>query len=231
MVSFSYMLSSIYVALLALFGAYDADMRLDPAQGWPELNETFSVKVLVDADTPVNVFKGDIEFDADYLEINSIDYSDSVADLWTTEPWYSNGEGTLNFAGGTTKIGGFTGTDTVILINFTTKKVGSAKVKFSDIRILKHDGLGSDTTNPDPIDALFNIDNIKSETVTKKSGNDVDIFVIATANPTDINGDGKQTIADVSIFMSDLITQNKRSDLNGDGKVNLTDLSTLIEAK
>ena len=43
----------------------------------------------------------------------------------------------------------------------------------------------------------------------------------------DLNDDGAQTIADVSIFMRHLATQNFRSDFNNDGVVNLVDASIL----
>jgi hypothetical protein len=53
------------------------------------------------------------------------------------------------------------------------------------------------------------------------------VSVLPTVPQTDLNNDGEQTIADVSIFMTDLITQNDRSDFNQDGTVDLKDLSIL----
>jgi hypothetical protein len=48
---------------------------------------------------------------------------------------------------------------------------------------------------------------------------------------TDINGDGKQTIADMSIFMLHIMGSDLRYDFNQDGKVNTSDLSILMSAR
>lgn len=216
--------------IASLLGTYEANMRLDPQQGWPQLEESFAVHIVVEAQTPVNVFMGDISFDPNYLTVESIRYNNAVADLWTTEPWYSNGAGTINFAGGTTRPGGFTGLDTLITIEFTTKKVGDARVSFEEIRILRHDGLGNDATIAKPMDGLFSVQNQTSEIITAKTGNNTRIHVIPERQQTDLNGDGQQTIVDVSIFMRDLTTQNLQSDFNQDGRVTLADMSILFQA-
>jgi hypothetical protein len=217
--------------LASLLGLYEADMHLDPQKGSSVLSETFTVSVIIESSIPVNVFMGDISFDHQHLTIESIDYNQSVADLWTTEPWYSNGEGTINFAGGTTQTGGFTGQDTIITITFNTKKVGDAQVVFKDIKIFRHDGLGNEANTAEPIDGLFSIQNTANKVITEKSGNKTQFFVLSDTQTTDLNGDGQQTLADLSIFMRDFATQNFRSDFNVDGKVNLSDMSIMLDAQ
>lgn len=226
--------SIVFIAgvLASLLGNYDADMRLDPKEGWPQLHEVFAVTVLVEADTPVNVFRGEIEFNADYLEVESINYNNSVADLWVVEPWHSNGEGTINFAGGSTKSGGFIGEDTLLEISFKTKQVGNARVTFDSVEILKYDGLGTSANVAESLDAVFAIsDELNEKVVTDKRGNKAKLYVMPDTFPTDLNGDGKQSIADLSMFMSDLSGKNPRSDFNGDGSVSLADLSILLDRK
>lgn len=216
--------------ITGMLSGYDADMRLDPQDGWPQLDEVFTVEVLLEAKTPVNAFQGDIIFDSEYLTVDSIDYNDSLADLWAVEPWYSNGAGTINFAGGVTKPGGFTGVDSVVSINFKTKKVGNAKVRFQKINILLHDGLGTDALVPDSIDALFAVTDSSDEFAVSKSGNKYNVYVLPGGSPTDLDGDGKQGVGDVSIFLTDMVTQNPRSDFNQDGIVSVGDLSVLLTA-
>lgn len=205
------------------------DMRLEPLSGTKVVGESFVVQVLVTSDVPVNVFKGSLLFDPQILQIEKIDYNTSIANLWAELPWYSNGDGTMNFIGGTTKPGGFTGEGSLITITFRTLAVGNATVAMNEVRILKHDGLGSEADVRAPIDAIFAVESSKlaDETVVSKSALGPQISVVSAPPSTDLNGDGKQTIIDTSIFMADLATQNMKSDFNQDGVVNLVDLSIL----
>lgn len=205
------------------------DMRLEPLTGTTEVGETFTVHVVVTSAIPVNVFKGSIIFDPNVLYIETIDYNTSIADLWAELPWYSNGDGTMNFIGGTTKQDGFTGEGTLVSIRFRAKSVGEAQVSMSEVRILKHDGLGSEAAIKESIDAIFAVEDeaLRDETIVQKTAVGPTLTVLPHAPSTDLNGDGKKTILDVSIFMSDMATGNMKSDFNLDGKVNLTDLSIL----
>ena len=97
------------IGLLAnSFGAFaQADMRTEADLRTRSVGEQFQVRLIVESSVPVNAFAGDLSFNRDVLEVSRIDYNTSIADLWVKEPWYSNGEGTINFAGGTTKPGFF----------------------------------------------------------------------------------------------------------------------------
>ena len=74
-----------------------ADMRIEPTNKTVVVDETFDVSIVVESRVPVNVFAGELLFDTNTLEVVSIDYNISIADLWAEEPWYSNGDGTLTF--------------------------------------------------------------------------------------------------------------------------------------
>lgn len=210
-----------------------ADMRLEPITGAITIGKTFTVDVIVESSIPVNVFHGDIVFNPEQLKIVSIDYNTSIADLWAERPWYSNGEGTMNFAGGTIKPGGFTGTGKLISLTFTTKQTGDTAITIANARILQHDGLGSDAILADPIDAVFSVNETSSttKTVISKDPETRSFVIIPETMSTDLNGDGKQSIADTSIFMTDLVSQNLRSDFNLDGKVTIADMSILMQVK
>lgn len=210
-------------------GPAEAHMRLEPHSGLITLDDTIQVSVVVSSNVPVNVFKGLIRFNSDNLYVSSIDYNTSIADLWAEEPWYSNGDGTINFIGGTTRSGGFSGEGTLIVITFKAKSLGESKVTMDEARILKHDGLGTEATLTAPIDALFDVEpaSLTDETVLATSVTGPTLTVVHEVPNTDLNHDGKQTIADISIFMNDLVKQNPRSDFNADGVVNLKDLSII----
>lgn len=207
-----------------------ADMRIEPQHGTIVVGETFDVSLIVEATTPVNVFGGELNFDPSIVQVESIDYNTSVADLWAEEPWYSNGDGTLNFAGGTTQKGGFLGSDSLLKVKLKTLKPGQAELGMKNVRILKHDGLGTDVTISGTIDAIYAVKE-NSTSTQKLLEKDIEgpTFRVLTQKPdTDLNKNGRQSVADISIFMADLATQNKRSDFNEDGKVGTADLNILL---
>lgn len=209
-----------------------ADMHIEPTSGTRTVGEPFVVDVVVEASEPVNVFAGELQFDATKLAVASIDYNISIADLWAEKPWYSNGDGTLNFIGGTTHPGGFTGSGSLLTITFMATAPGDAAIAMREARILRYDGLGSDAPLATPIDAIFTVSDteLERQTVVQKSAGGPDLKIIPEPRTTDLNGDGRQTIADTSIFMTHLVSQNKRSDFNGDGSVGTADLSILLNA-
>lgn len=207
-------------------------MLIEPAYANAKTDETFEVNLVVSASIPVNAFAGEVRFDPDYMTVASIDYNNSIADLWTTVPWYQNGDGTINFAGGTTVPGGFTGKGSLITITFLSKKPGVSTVLISGAQILKHDGYGSDTSVALAKDTLFTvIEDAGAIPETTIINPTTQVVVGKTANALDLNRDGKQSIADVSIFMHHLLTQNTTSDFNQDNKVNLADLSILMDGR
>lgn len=209
-----------------------ADMYIEPQTGVGKIDETFSVTVMVRGATPVNVFAGEVTFDSTVLSVESIDYNTSIADLWAEKPWYENGAGTINFIGGTTRKGGFFGTGSLITITFRAHGTGDAVVRVRDARILAHDGLGTDVPLGEPIDSLFSVapDVLDRVTVAKPETTTAVIVVGEEFTITDLNRDGKQTIADVSIFMLNMTSEDVRFDFNRDGQVDTKDLSIIMSA-
>lgn len=235
------LLASVFIAFASFMGFLIApsmndsiaDMRIEPAQGVVKIGETFVVTVAVSAQIPVNVFKGEVKFDPNVLAVDSIDYNTSIADLWAEVPWYENGEGTVNFAGGTTHAGGFLGTGSLITITFRAHANGDTLLQLVGARILEHNGLGTDVTLKAPIDALFNVEEsvIAEQTVASPVTTTVSLAVVPERPSTDLNGDGKHTIADVSIFMLNMLGDDKRYDFNMDGKIDSADMSILMSSK
>lgn len=222
------------VSLLAnSFDAFpQADMRTEADLRTRVVGEQFEVRLIVESSVPVNAFEGDLSFNREVLEVSGISYNTSIADLWVKEPWYSNGEGSVSFAGGTTKVGGFQGAGTLITVTFTTLKEGQGFIGINNARILQHDGLGTQTALMESIDAIFTVQNraTSSIDILRKSDPKSIWFNVQHEKPTtDLNADGKQTIADVSIFMMQMVSQNMQSDFNEDGKVSAADLSIILD--
>ncbi len=210
-----------------------ASILLSPEQATSIINTPFTVQVIVKSNTPVNAFSGLLEFDQNILNVTAIDYNTSIADLWVTKPWYENGAGTINFAGGTTKAGGFTGEDTLLTITFTPIIAGAGTVKIKEAQILAHDGMGSELKLEPAIDALFTDASLSTQAkVVNNNSPKTSTFNIVNVAPSfDLNSDGKVGLFDISIFMSNFLSKDTRFDFNLDGKINTGDLSMLLNAQ
>lgn len=209
-----------------------AEMRIEPSVGSLYVGDTFTLKVIVESNIPVNVFQGDIRFDNTVLDVSAIEYNTSIANLWAEEPWYSNGEGTLNFIGGTTKPGGFIGTGELLTIHFTAHTLGNTKIELHETNILQHDGLGTPVVLKQPIDALFTVseETLAASRMNQNKNTTSNFYILNEYVSTDLNNDGTTSLVDVSIFMRYLATQNNKGDFSGDRIVDIKDLSILFNA-
>lgn len=235
------LLAGAFFALLSLFGIavaptlfeHETSMEIHTTTQRARVGDNVNVQIVVAAKTPINVFKGELLFDPEYFEVADISYNTSIADLWAELPWYSNGAGTLNFAGGATHTGGFTGEGSLITITFRAKQVGYTTLHLRDVRILKHDGLGTDTSVMAPIDVLFTVDEdtLEKSSVSIQDPEPTKISVTNGTPHTDLNGDGVQSIADVSMFIRTMFRGDVRYDFNGDGHVDTADLGIIMNAR
>lgn len=229
-----------FITVLSLLAVPDAlapvtSMSLQPLQKTLALDEVFTVDVVVESTIPVNVFAGELLFNQDTLEVQSIDYNTSIADLWAEKPWYSNGNGTLNFIGGTTKKGGFTGDGKLITITFKAKVQGAGTLYIKNAQILQHDGLGTNAPLQVPLDALFTVETANSSSTAinllNQQSQASTYEVVPQLPSTDLNGDGKQNISDVSILLLNIGGGDLHYDLNLDGLINLEDFNIVLNAR
>lgn len=233
------LVASLFVGAVALLGlttlspAPVSNMYISQTQEIRTVGETFPVSILIESAIPVNVFSGEVHFNSDVLRVESIEYNTSVANLWAEKPWFDNGAGTLNFAGGTTQTGGFTGDATLVTIIFKAIQDGQGIISLETPRILLHDGLGTDATVPASIDAIITVEErlLQENNIVIQTTPGTNYTVVKEKTSTDLNGDGKQSIADISIFMLNMTSYASTYDFNGDGKVNLTDLNILLGAR
>ena len=231
-------LASAIVGLLAITGLYmfpspatSTHMTIEPRTKSILAGELFTVTIIVSAAIPVNAFAGMVSFDETVLDVKRIDYNTSIADLWAKEPWFNRGQGTITFAGGSTKAGGFTDTGTLVTITFSAKKPGDAKLLLSNIQILKHDGLGTTANEATTIDTLFQVLAETPDIAAPTKDITTNIAVIATNTSPDLNNDQTVNLSDLSIFMIYLATSDNRADFNNDNLVTTADLSVLLAAR
>ena len=233
------LVASVILSILAVTGMYllpskeaQTSVMLTPTTFVSTPGETFTVQIVTTSDIPVNAFKGTITFNEQVLEVASIDYNTSLADLWAEEPWYESGAGTIEFAGGTLRPGGFTGTGTLLSVTFTALAAGSGNLVLGNTQILMHDGQGTEAVLTDYIDTLFSVSaSAPTEMITHEARSSAEVVVLETLPTPDLNSDGAVTITDVSLFLLLLSTSNPTADFNADGKVNTADLSILLEAR
>ena len=203
-------------------------MRLEPLRALVGRDEAFVMRVVVGSSVPVNVFAGDIHFDPDVLHVESIEYNTSIANVWVQKPWYENGAGTINFGGGTTARGGFTGEGTLLTIAFRATGEGEGKIALHDARILLHDGLGTDATVAPSIDAIVTVEAAPGVVKTRTAQSS--FMIVREESALDLDGDGLVGIGDLRAFILEMPGGDPRLDFSADGRVGLADFRILFEA-
>lgn len=126
----------------------NASIYLAPSSGNYAKGVTFSVVVRVNTGgDSINAAEGSLVFDPAKLEVRSISKGGSIFTLWTTEPTFSNPEGTIEFGGGLPNPG-YSGSNGLILtITFFTKGVttvrNATQVVLVSGAVLANDGYGT----------------------------------------------------------------------------------------
>jgi len=142
--------------LPAVAQATEASLFFSPSDGIYHTGSTFLVKVKVDSNgASINAAQSKVLFPQEILEVKSISKAGSIFTLWPEEPVFSNSKGEISFKGGV-PAPGFTGTGNILTINFRAKKMGPAKVSFSEAEVLAADGRGTNILKLTP-EATFSI--------------------------------------------------------------------------
>jgi hypothetical protein len=143
----------VFISATALFfigvillvpSAHAANLNLSPATGNYAVGASFAVQVQVDsAGTAINSAGGTVQFDPTLLSVTSMDQAGSIFSLWTSDPTFSNTDGTVQFSGGLPKsYAGSAGT--IITIHFKALAAGAAKLSWgSDGQVYSADGQGA----------------------------------------------------------------------------------------
>lgn len=136
------------ILILGLFLAsgsnlYAATLSVSPNTGVYTTGSTFTVRVVVNTDgKPINAADATLSYNPSELQVVSVSRGSSIFNLWTTEPTFSNGAGTINFSGGSPT--GYTGSGgTVMTATFKTIAAGNPRVSISNGSVLAADGKGT----------------------------------------------------------------------------------------
>lgn len=124
--------------------AAGATLYLSPSSGTYVVGSRFSVAVRVNTGgEAINASQGSISFDKDILKVTGVSTGGSIFSLWTSQPTFNNGAGTVSFAGGVPHPGYTGSAGTICTISFQSLKTGTAGVRFTSGFALANDGKGT----------------------------------------------------------------------------------------
>lgn len=123
--------------------AHAAETLVAPATGTFTKGQTFAATLRVNPQGKnVNAVEATLTFDTSKLQVVSLSKTGSVFSLWTTEPTFSNTQGTIQFGGGSPTP--FSAQSTLVVVTFRANNEGDTTVDWKKTSILAADGLGTD---------------------------------------------------------------------------------------
>jgi hypothetical protein len=135
--------------------AYAADVLVSPSTGTYSSGQSFTATIKADPKgSNINAVEAKLSFDNTKLSVVSLSKTGSAFSLWTTEPTFSNSDGTIDFGGGSPTP--FSSVSTVLTVTFRALAEGSANVKVASASVLAADGKGTDVYSGS-VDATYTI--------------------------------------------------------------------------
>lgn len=214
------------VTLVAVLGAavvtnsQTSHVRLQASQSTVEEGGRFSIDVYAYAHKPVNAVDITIQFDDDSVRVLEVDRGQSVLTIWTEDPIIEDDRVILR--GGTFRKG-FLGEHKVATLDLQARSVGQKNFSISDAVMLAGDGSGTPVAVSEVNDSALNLYIYDANADPESIG-----VAVAVSIVTDINGDGKVTLTDISTFMSAWHNNSVAYDFNGDGRMTFRDFSILL---
>lgn len=190
--------------------------------------ETFQIDVFVSANVPVNAVDISLVFPKQQIIIMGIDTGESVITLWTQEPFVENDK--VIMRGGTFRRG-FIGDHKIATINAKAIESGLAKFSADEVTLLAGDGTGAEVKVADTEDDTTTLYVVNADGTSEGGDTDDAIGIKAVASVfiiTDIDGDGKVTLGDISRFMSAWANKATIYDFNGDGVMSFRDFGIIL---
>ena len=185
-----------------------------------QAGERFSVDVYAYAHVPVNAVDITIQFDPTAVEVLAVDRGQSVLTTWTEDPVVKNG--TVILRGGTFRRG-FVEEHKIATIDLSAKKTGQSEFKAANVMLLAGDGAGSPVSVAEALDSTVSFYIYDENTDPGRIAIDVSVKILS-----DIDGDGKVTLTDISAFMAAWHAKDKMYDFNGDGRMSFRDFSIIL---
>ncbi len=127
-------LGGIAKAATALFLTSDAQQAA--------VGDTVTVNVRINSDQPVNAAQGTLYYPKDIFDVVQAVHTNSIFDLWLTEPRVNTSTGEISFLGGSTNA--FSGASMpVFAVTFRARGTGMGTVGFRNAAVAAGDGTGA----------------------------------------------------------------------------------------
>jgi hypothetical protein len=219
--SFLFVFAAI-ASIAAVSSSKGSYVKVVPSADMVEVGTQFTLEVYVFADAPINAVDLSVLYPEAQVEVLGIDKGESVITLWTEEPNVKDGAVILR--GGTYKRG-FVGEHKIATINLKAKTAGSAQFLAGTVNLLAGDGKGTsikaDTTRAKITTNVYPAGEKPVGSTTLEG--EVSFLVI-----TDIDGDGEVTLTDISSFMANWQSKERKFDFNNDGQMTFRDFSIIL---
>lgn len=139
-------LIATFIACLSFLGAHAANaatLGVSPSTGVYTSGSTFTVRVTINTSgSSINAAEGALSFNTNELSVVNVSRATSIFNLWTTEPTFSNSQGTISFGGGSPS--GYSGSGgTIMSITFRALSTGTLRLSYSSGSVLAADGRGT----------------------------------------------------------------------------------------
>lgn len=195
-------------------------VRLEASATTVEAGQRFWLDVYAYAHVPVNAVDITLQFDPSAVKIVGVDTGQSVLTIWTQEPRVE--DDTVLLQGGTFRKG-FLREHKIATVELQAKQTGQSTFTAADVVLLAGDGAGTAVAVADPQSAQASFYIYDENTDPSSIGVAVSVNIL-----TDIDGDGKVTLRDVSAFMSAWHDKTTLFDFNGDGRMTFRDFSIIL---
>jgi hypothetical protein len=218
------MFSLLSIALLlgaaVISGNNASYIRLQTDKTTVKAGDHFTLDVYAYANVPVNAVDVTLKFKEGSVEVIGVDKGQSVLTIWTQEPVVEKDR--VVISGGTFRKG-FVGEHKIATLNLVAKQTGQSTFSAADVQLLAGDGKGTEvkTTTTDDSSLSFYVYDEKTDPA--KIGVNVAVGIVS-----DIDGDGKVSLKDVSAFMGAWTNSSHLYDFNGDGKMTFGDFSIIL---
>jgi len=137
----------IVIAVTALFlfafrVASAATLFLTADNQQASVGDTVNVNVRIGSDQTVNAVQGTLYYPRDIFDVKQVIRSNSIFDIWLTEPSVDSSAGEISFLGGSTNA--FSGSSMQVLtVVFTVRGLGKGTVGFKNAIVTSGDGTGA----------------------------------------------------------------------------------------
>ncbi|HUX36012.1 MAG TPA: cohesin domain-containing protein [Candidatus Paceibacterota bacterium] len=131
------------LSVFAFNSAHAANLFLTADNQQPAVGGTVNVNVRISSsDQTVNAAQGVLYYPKDILEVSQIIRTDSIFDIWLSQPTVNTSTGEISFLGGGTNA--FSGTSLqVFTVSFKVRGTGSGVIGFRSSEVTAGDGTGA----------------------------------------------------------------------------------------